>query len=123
MQRNLNGTHQEKSFDMLRECSIRIQNKRDLFSALDTVTAGKQEDPNKHISEIKEQVLRFGNGDKAKEKKWVERISSEFLLPLFKKFANTEIPKDYKLLFSSYRPIEITRSIIPRTFGSFGMVK
>ncbi len=122
MQRNLNATHQQKSFEMLRECSLRTQNKRDLFSALDSVTAGKQEDPDKHVSEIKKQVIRFGDDDKAKEKQWVERISSEVLLPLFQKFAKTDIPEDYKLLFSSYRPIEITRSIIPRTFGSFERV-
>jgi hypothetical protein len=108
--------------DLLRECSIGIQRRRDLMHAFDTFI-GKQEN-SKKVSEIKLQVTRFWDTEKASEKVWVEEVSSNVLLPLFNTFQCTKISnQQYNTLFSLYRPIEICRSkTVCQSFANFNSV-
>jgi hypothetical protein len=110
----LDGSTQQKTFDLLREFSLAIHRRRDLNKEFEAVI-GKVKGTNT-VSEITEQVKRFGTTEKCKERKFVEE-GSNVLLQIFQQLNNIAIPPDFNELFVKYDPLELARIFsVPTTF-------
>jgi hypothetical protein len=128
LQKALNGSDQQKNFEVLRHCSLAVQHRRDLLRLFKDYEGPSKD--SKRFSEIKEQVIRFWDktnregkeNEKGKEYEWVQQISSNHLEPLFMKLFRTNIPNKYNELLDLYRPIELIRSNIHFIMNYFKMV-
>ena len=104
---------------MFREISLSVEEKRDLLNVFEECTRKSDRSDKIRVSEIRGQVLRFWDTEKAKEREFVNSVYSNVLLPLFLKFQRSVIPEDYNELFNLFRPLEVVRSNIHETFVNF----
>ncbi len=117
IQRNLNGTTQQKSFELLREHSLLIEIRRRVFNVYNATT-GKSTD-GKRESEIRKQITRFG--ENGSEKAWVEHVALKILYPIFQKLKYTSINEPImKEFLGVFRPLELCRlNNMPKAFSAF----